>query len=906
MTQAVMVSDFAETQKTSYCIDLDTRDRKVVESSKRGLPRLEAAPDHDERIAVVCYGPTLEDTWEQLREFKYIITCSGAHKFLIDRGIIPTWHAEVDPRPHKADLIGEPHPDVEYLIASVCDPKVFDMLRGHKIKVWHIFAHEAARHAVPVAYPRGEWSLTGGSNVGLRCMVLARFMGFRKMTVFGMDYSFKSDGTQHAGWHPKEIPHIHAVSVGERTFYTNPAMHLYAQQFFKEVTKLGDIEVDVVGDALLQAKIREHLKTGPLIPKAERPSMIAALTPEVASPEYLELNRQLHATNPEYGISGSKRAEVVRRLIATVKPETVLDYGCGKGTLAQALDRPIWEYDPAIPGKDAPPRPADLVICTDVLEHIEPEYLDAVLLDLSRVTLKVCYALIYTGPAKKTLADGRNAHLIQQPMAWWNEQLGRYFSVAKIEENGHEVTVILGPKKAGEKAKVIAPPLDFSSRVTPNRHDGTEVKFYTPNDMTHWRARTLFTKEPATIEWIDSFASGDILWDVGANVGGYTVWAAKRRGCKVYAFEPEAGNYAILNRNMTLNNVEGAAYCVALTDQPNVSTIYLATDGVGGSCNSFGADIGPDLKERKGIRQGAVGLTLNALAHSLPHPDHIKIDVDGLEHKVLAGGESLLKSGSVKSILVEVNTNLPEHMAMLESLKALGYSYDEAQFLASQRKEGPFKGCGECVLLLPVVANPVEDYVLARIADAPIIELPFPHLYLEDVFPADFYESLVAALPTDGYKSLEETGTANGYPQRFIHDAPDMLKWMRNGKLRAALDNKFGVKSKTDETRLIRDFPGYHITPHTDTPSKVVSALFYTPRAWTEAEHGTSIYCPLIRSFTDTTGKHFEREGFRLAWTAPGKPNSAFIFARTDNSFHGAEPYEGAATRDILLYDSRK
>ena len=692
---AMPVVDFTEKRETTYCIDLDTRDRQVLENTSRVKSRIQALPDNDEKIAVVCYGPSLEETWEQIKEFKYIITCSGSHKFLIDRGVIPTYHIEVDPREHKARLIGEPHKDVEYLCASVVHRDVIDLLEGYDLKLWHVFSHEGARNKVPVCFPRGEWSLTGGTNVGLRAMVMARFLGFRKMTVFGMDYSFKKDGTQHAGWHPKEIPNVYAVPVSGEFYYTNPPMHQYAQSFFKEVNKLGDIEIDVVGDGLLQAQIREHLKTKPLITNKE-PAMIAATSPAIASPEYLEQNRKLHE-NPAYGISGSKRAEVVKKLIESTKATTVLDYGCGKGTLAESLAFPIWEYDPAIPGKDRPPRPADLVVCTDVLEHVEPDYLDSVLLDLSRCTIKVGYFVIHSGAAVKTLPDGRNAHLIQHPQDWWKAELDKYFKVASIETKEHEITVVVGPRPKDKTADIVAPPLDFSKRITPVRIQGTEVKFYTPNEQTHWRARSLPDKEPATIEWIETFEPGEVLFDVGANVGGYTVWASKRRGVKVVAFEPEAGNYALLCRNMELNNVDGVAYSVALSDVSKLSVLHLASRDVGSSCNSFGEAVGFDLKERQSIKQGAVGIALDEMSPQLPSPNHIKIDVDGFEHKVIAGMYQVLKSPTMKSLLVEVNTNLEEHKRMLGALADLGYYYDQEQFAKAQRKEGPFKGVGECI-----------------------------------------------------------------------------------------------------------------------------------------------------------------------------------------------------------------
>ncbi|MDP1683387.1 MAG: hypothetical protein Q8L39_16645 [Burkholderiales bacterium] len=114
--------------------------------------------------------------------------------------------------------------------------------------------------------------------------------------------------------------------------------------------------------------------------------------------QYRELNAHLHDTNPHYGISSSKWAPVVADQVGT---RDILDYGCGKGLLKSTLGWPIREYDPAIPGKDTPPEPADFVTCTDVLEHIEPECLEHVLNDLQRLTRKIAFLNIATRPAKK-------------------------------------------------------------------------------------------------------------------------------------------------------------------------------------------------------------------------------------------------------------------------------------------------------------------------------------------------------------------------------------------------------------------------------------------------------------------------------------------------------------------------
>ena len=92
-----------------------------------------------------------------------------------------------------------------------------------------------------------------------------------------------------------------------------------------------------------------------------------------------------------------------------------------------------------------------------------------------------------------------------------------------------------------------------------------EVIYTTPSLSTKWRVDTLFEKEPVTLEWIAEFRPGEVLVDVGANVGMYTVWAARTRGARVYAFEPESLNYALLNRNNVANKLETqvVAYCAA-------------------------------------------------------------------------------------------------------------------------------------------------------------------------------------------------------------------------------------------------------------------------------------------------------------------------------------------------------
>jgi hypothetical protein len=161
------------------------------------------------------------------------------------------------------------------------------------------------------------------------------------------------------------------------------------------------------------------------------------------SPEYAELNKKLHEDRPDYGVSGAKWASSVQQFAEMLQTRDILDYGCGKRSLQDALGFDIHNYDPSVPGFSGQPAPADVVACTDVLEHIEPECLDDVLDDLRRVTKKLGFFTIATRPAKKFLADGRNAHLIQKDARWWLDKLWEKFHIQQFNDLGGELLVIV-------------------------------------------------------------------------------------------------------------------------------------------------------------------------------------------------------------------------------------------------------------------------------------------------------------------------------------------------------------------------------------------------------------------------------------------------------------------------------
>ena len=155
----------------------------------------------------------------------------------------------------------------------------------------------------------------------------------------------------------------------------------------------------------------------------------------------------MHEDNPNYGVASVHYAPIVTQLINRLGFDLMLDYGCGKGRLAENL-RPdhqvvVAMYDPGRPGYDDMPDSAPFVTCIDVLEHIEPDCLEDVLDDLVRVTERIGFFTVHTGPAAKTLSDGRNAHLIQEPAHWWLEKFMSRFNLLQFntESSGFYVTV---------------------------------------------------------------------------------------------------------------------------------------------------------------------------------------------------------------------------------------------------------------------------------------------------------------------------------------------------------------------------------------------------------------------------------------------------------------------------------
>lgn len=219
--------------------------------------------------------------------------------------------------------------------------------------------------------------------------------------------------------------------------------------------------------------------------------------------------------------------------------------------------------------------------------------------------------------------------------------------------------------------------------------DGGEFKLFCPSRMAFYRAKSFFTKEPETIEWISTFNSQETLFDLGANVGVYSLLAAKA-GVKVVAFEPEPQNFSVLTMNIYLNELSDliVPLNLAISDRMTIDFLYMPVFGVGNAFNQFGTP--PEFKiepastaarqfvkasASTAAKQFVMAYTLDAFLAAFPQffPTHIKIDVDGLENLVISGASKTLENSAIKSLLVEFDSTVEANKQAIEFIQSKGF-----------------------------------------------------------------------------------------------------------------------------------------------------------------------------------------------------------------------------------------
>jgi FkbM family methyltransferase len=190
---------------------------------------------------------------------------------------------------------------------------------------------------------------------------------------------------------------------------------------------------------------------------------------------------------------------------------------------------------------------------------------------------------------------------------------------------------------------------------------------------TAQRAIATLTKQPDTITWIDSFKPQSVFWDIGANVGVYSLYAAQRGDVSVTAFEPAAVNYFLLTANCELNGLEERIDCLllGLGEEKTLGHMQISQFDPARSFSFKGKKRDPQPG-----RQAALIVTIDQLMdeYQLPCPNYIKIDVPHLAGAIVRGGMRTLQRPDVRELHIEASEDSPRDRQVIETLEQLGFA----------------------------------------------------------------------------------------------------------------------------------------------------------------------------------------------------------------------------------------
>jgi FkbM family methyltransferase len=210
---------------------------------------------------------------------------------------------------------------------------------------------------------------------------------------------------------------------------------------------------------------------------------------------------------------------------------------------------------------------------------------------------------------------------------------------------------------------------------------GCSFRLYCPNVKVFKRYDSIFRKEPETIEWIKGFRPQETLFDIGANIGLYSLLAASA-GLKVIAFEPESQNFAVMNANIQLNHLSDkiVPLNLALSDRTTIDYLYMPVFSIGTAFNQFGRTPRTDSEPTEpAAKQAVLSYTVDAFTEAFPDhlPTHIKIDVDGLEPAIIAKALKTLENPKVTSMLVELDETIETEKWAIDFICSKGFTIRE-------------------------------------------------------------------------------------------------------------------------------------------------------------------------------------------------------------------------------------
>lgn len=441
-----------------------------------------------------------------------------------------------------------------------------------------------------------------------------------------------------------------------------------------------------------------------------------------------------------------------------------------------------------------------------------------------------------------------------------------------------------------------------------------------------WRYDTLLEKEPETIEWIDTFEPGDTLWDIGANVGIYSIYAAIK-GIRTMGFEPHFANYQQFCITIAINGLQDVVtpLCLAFSESKSISQMHLASLDIGTSMSNFGEAL--DFRGNQfqpAFRQGIIGYDIDSFITDFGAeiPTHLKIDVDGIELPIIRGAKNMLANDKLQSVSVElIESDLQQVAAVTEILEDAGLQFvhkrqnsafatpethDVLNYLFHRdptklarlrdrvkAHDGPF------------TTDQIIERLVLHIASAPVDATPSDNIFIENVLPQSVYRELLERLPPDaafGPIDHPDAVAPDGRCTRFLLDlTPHSLARMASehqpfwaamieiltapaiahavvAKFESTLRQRFGdaMPELVAVPILYRDHPGYQIRVHPDAACKVATLQLYLPEDDSQRHLGTVFH-------------HREGDVFTQLKTNKFLPNTAYAFVRTEESWHSVD-----------------
>ena len=227
----------------------------IKAAKENGWKQMVRKSHSNDVMSIVCYGPSLRDTWKHIK--RPIMTVSGAHDFLIGRGIVPDYHVDCDPRDHKVKML-HPAKAVKYRMATCCHPSLWEKLKDYDVELWHLHNDSHTEEWVRENDP-GANMLGGGSTAGMRALEVASMLGYRRFEIHGMDSSYESEAVRHAGPHGGKKQNVVEVNVDGFWFKSSPQMVEAAKEVITFLQNY-DVELTFHGEGLTQAMVQHFLR----------------------------------------------------------------------------------------------------------------------------------------------------------------------------------------------------------------------------------------------------------------------------------------------------------------------------------------------------------------------------------------------------------------------------------------------------------------------------------------------------------------------------------------------------------------------------------------------------------------------------------------------------------------------